>query len=111
MEILYSRSGGPPIACYRLRRRPFELCARGTTPVSWWRPCAAPDRPSRRPTTLGPSPVYTTTKYRRGREIVTLAGKRNDDDGRKLYYTQFARIERSTVFSGERTINRTFSDP
>jgi len=57
MEILYS--GGGPIACYRLRRRPFEPCARGTTPESSWRLCAAPDRPSQRPTAgLSPHPVY-----------------------------------------------------
>jgi len=59
MEILYS-SGGP-IACYRLRRQPSELCARGTMPESSWRLCAAPDRPSPRPTArLGPRPVHNS---------------------------------------------------
>jgi len=57
MEILYS-SGGP-IAWYRLRRQPSELCARGTMPESSWRLCAAPDLPSPRPTAgLGPRPVH-----------------------------------------------------
>jgi len=57
MEILYSGCG--PIACYRLRHQPSELCARGTTPESLWRLCAAPDRPSQRPTAgLGPRPVH-----------------------------------------------------
>lgn len=57
MEILYS-SGGP-IAWYRLRRQPFELCDLGTMPESSWQLCAAPDLPSPRPTAgLGPRPVH-----------------------------------------------------
>lgn len=58
---MYYTAAGGPIAWYRLRRRPFELCARGTTPESLSRLCAAPDRPSQRPTAgLGPRPVLYT---------------------------------------------------
>lgn len=59
-NILYS-GGGSPIACCRRHRRPFEPCAHGTRLESLWRPCAAPDQPSRRPTARqGPLPVTVT---------------------------------------------------
>lgn len=59
MEILYS-GAGHIIPWFRLRRRPFVLCAHGTMPESSWPPCATPDRPSRRPTAPHPSPAHTT---------------------------------------------------